>query len=197
MTGCLRLCFVSLLLWLYMSSESIQEHSPSTGTLQLLWQSKLGRFIKFGLVGGSGVVVNLVVFQVSFFLLQGSIGSADVRHTVANLCGIVVSIFTNFLLNDGWTWGDRIKGARSDWFKRLARYYATCSIAALCQLGVASLLFSLVFKDLPAFAILGVNIMPQIPLLIGIICGMAINFPLSHFWAFRNARSQAHDEQEP
>ncbi len=148
------------------------------------------RFIKFALVGGSGVVVNLVVFQLCFLVLQSVIADVDWRHTVANLCGIVVSIFTNFLLNDGWTWGDREKGSLKDWNFRLMRYYATCSIAALVQLGLSSLLFSMVFKSMAPFEIFGLNIIPQIPLLIGIIGGMAINFPLSHFWAFKDAPSQ-------
>lgn len=180
-----------------MTSEPVQNTPPApTGLLHALWHGRVGRLVKFGLVGGSGVVVNLVIFQVSFLAMRGGVESADVRHTLANLCGILVSIFTNFLLNDGWTWGDRLKGARRDWFGRLARYYATCSIAAVCQLGVASLLFSYLFKAMSPFTLAGVNIIPQIPLLIGIVCGMAINFPLSHFWAFRNAKGLAQNDEE-
>lgn len=161
----------------------------------LLLEHRLVRFIKFGLVGGSGVVVNLLVFQLAFWAIP--IASPDWRHTVANLCGILVSIFTNFLLNDGWTWGDREKGSTKDWVARLVRYYAACSIAALCQLGVSSGLYSMVFKSIEPVYILGMNIIPPIPLIIGILCGMAINFPLSHFWAFKGVSTEQDESPAP
>lgn len=179
-----------------MTSQPIDKQTTINWFRPLL-EHRFVRFIKFGLVGGSGVVVNLLVFQLAFWAFSGVVTSPDWRHTIANLAGILVSIFTNFLLNDGWTWGDRQKGSARDWFMRLVRYYAACSIAALCQLGVSSGLYSMVFKALEPVYILGINIIPPIPLIIGIVCGMAINFPLSHFWAFKGVSTEQDEASTP
>ena len=154
-----------------------------------LWTGRAIRLGKFALVGGSGVFVNMIVFQLAYWAFEGARAPSWLHHAAANLCGIAVSIFTNFLLNDTWTWSDRRKGARRDWWARVTRYYAACSIAALCQLSVSSVLFNYLFADLEPLKISHVDLMPQIPLLIGIVCGIAINFPLSHFWAFKHSDS--------
>lgn len=169
------------------SAPHPRRDGTSPGPLQRVLSSKLGRFLKFGLVGGSGVLVNLAVFKLVFFLLSSLALEASLRHVLANIAGVLVSIFTNFLLNDRWTWADRHKGMMRDALARLVRYYAVCSAAALVQVGVSALLFNAFFEG-RTLSLLGVNVAPEIPVLVGIICGMAINFPLSHYWAFRDAR---------
>ncbi|WP_168210414.1 GtrA family protein [Persicimonas caeni] len=156
--------------------------------LALLTPERLKRLVKFGLVGVSGVFVNLAVFEVLFRM-------ASMQFSVANALGIVVSIFTNFLLNDMWTWGDRVKGARRrDWFGRLTKYYVSASVAAGVQLLVASAAVALVFDslivDIPAVVPVeptSIDIGPTLAVLTGIIVGMGINFLASHLWAFRDA----------
>jgi putative flippase GtrA len=155
--------------------------------LPFLTTARLKRLIKFGLVGVTGVVVNLAVFEVLFRL-------AHLQFSLANAIGIVVSIFTNFLLNDTWTWGDRIKGTRRDWVGRLTKYYVSASAAAGVQLLVASAAMTFVLDDLPLTLpegfgppLGGVDVGPTIAVLTGIAFGMAINFLASHLWAFRDA----------
>lgn len=161
-----------------------------TSKLDAFLATRVGRFIKFGVVGGSGVVVNLGVFWICFTLLGGSGAlSESTNHTLANGAGVVVSIFTNFLLNDSWTWGDRIKGNRRDWIKRLARYYLSCSIAAGVQILTASLTYSMILSKFE-LAPLGFELGPTLAVLVGIACGIAINFPISHLWAFKDADAQ-------
>lgn len=60
------------------------------------------RFIKFGIVGASGVVVNLLALWV--FQQLG------IRSSFASALAIQVSILSNFLINDGWTFRDRRVG---------------------------------------------------------------------------------------
>src|SRR5690554_4740976 len=93
--------------------------------------ARVKRLIKFGLVGVSGVFVNLVVFELLFRL-------ASFPFSLANAGGIALSVFTNFLLNDAWTWGDRKKGARRrDWLRRVSKYYISAAAAAGVQLTIA------------------------------------------------------------
>lgn len=148
-------------------------------------RAQLARFVKFGVVGGSGVFVNLGVARLVFWALGALITSADTRQVVANICGVVISIFTNFLLNDTWTWGDRLKGGRRQWVARLLRYYATCSIAGLVQVTAASLSYRLLWRPLH-LQVLGIDPALELSVLVGIACGMAINFPISHLWAFKD-----------
>ena len=107
----------------------------------------LARFLKFGLVGFSGVFVNLAVFEVVFWALANAFPE-DQKVLVSNFVGIVVSIFTNFLLNDKWTWGDRQKIAGTTaWLRRVARYYVAASAAAGIQLAATYLSFRFFFQS--------------------------------------------------
>ncbi len=56
------------------------------------------QLFKFGLVGGSGYLINLAVFAV----LAGSMG---VHHAIAAVGAFAVAVTNNFLWNRYWTFG--------------------------------------------------------------------------------------------
>ena len=56
------------------------------------------QLFKFGLVGGSGYVINLIVFAA----LTQSLG---LHHIVAAIGAFCVAVSSNFLLNRAWTFG--------------------------------------------------------------------------------------------
>jgi putative flippase GtrA len=56
------------------------------------------QLLKFGLVGGSGYLINLAVFAV----LAGSLG---IHHTIAAIGAFGVAVTNNFLWNRYWTFG--------------------------------------------------------------------------------------------
>jgi dolichol-phosphate mannosyltransferase len=88
------------------------------------------RFVLFGLVGGTGVLLHLMILGI---LLRGS----GVRFGVAQLIATVVVMTTNFFLNNILTWRDhRLKGAAI--VSGLLAFYAACSIGALLNLQVAT-----------------------------------------------------------
>ena len=131
------------------------------------------RFIRFGVVGGSGVFVNEGVAFLGFELLFVQMTHAA-RVDAAVLLGIAVSIFTNFVLNDAWTWGDRPKHGVMHWFRRLGLYYMFSSMAACVQLLVVKLLVSWVLS----WHYLVAN-------LVGIGAAMLINYNVNNRWTFR------------
>ncbi len=144
-----------------------------------------GRLWKFASVGLTGVVVNLLVFTLAFHFLFAAVVGGDLKFILANAAGFVVSVFTNFLLNDWWTWGDRSKGRMRHWWQRLGKYYVTASGAGAVQILTAWL--SLTFFWAPVEPVLmGYELAPTLGVLTGIGCGMAINFTASHLWAFRD-----------
>ena len=77
------------------------------------------RFLKFGAVGASGVIVNLGVYLVLTRIL--SIGEGLIARYVAYGVSVEISIFTNFLLNDLWTFRDRRRW--TSWPMRLWRFH--------------------------------------------------------------------------
>ena len=165
------------------------ESEDAKGFFGKLLGSRVGRFVKFGLVGGSGVIVNLLVFKAAYLGLGMMVEPlTPVHHTIANFAGVIVSIFTNFLLNDSWTWGDRIKGGGGAWVRRVLRYYATCSLAAGIQIATASLAFTYVLEPME-LEVFGIKPAPELAVMVGIVMGIAINFPISHVWAFKDEAS--------
>jgi putative flippase GtrA len=56
------------------------------------------QLLKFGIVGGSGYLINLAVFA----LLVGNLG---VHHTAAAVAAFCVAVTNNFLWNRYWTFG--------------------------------------------------------------------------------------------
>jgi putative flippase GtrA len=77
------------------------------------------QLLKFGIVGGSGYLINLAVFAVLA-------GSLDVHHTVAAIGAFCVAVTSNFLWNRYWTFapGDGPAGFQA------ARFFAV-SLASL------------------------------------------------------------------
>ena len=56
------------------------------------------QLLKFGIVGGSGYLINLAVFA----LLVGNLG---VHHTIAAVAAFCVAVTNNFLWNRYWSFG--------------------------------------------------------------------------------------------
>ncbi len=109
--------------------------------LMLLWERQppeRQRFLRFAVVGASGVLVNFAFVALGMWVFA-DLGQTA-REAVASGLGIGMSIITNFLLNDVWTWGDRKKGTRKrDAAVRFSTYAVGAGIAAALQFGIAAL----------------------------------------------------------
>ncbi len=91
------------------------------------------RFIAFSLIGGSGVVVHLLVLWVIFKLMGGGFVAGQ---TIA----AVVAMTTNFFLNNLFTYRDmRLRGR--ELLRGWLSFVAACSVGALANVGIASWLF--------------------------------------------------------
>jgi len=151
----------------------------------------LTQFVKFSLVGGSGVVVNLAVFTFVLLLWLALAGHLqtfpDLTHAVrdlvfkkethgiphgaaylANLAGFVVSVLTNYYLNRRWTF--RSSGRVG---AELGRFATVSVIAYTGQL--------LVFWLLRTEA----HVAPIPSQLVAILCVMPVNYVANKLWSFR------------
>jgi dolichol-phosphate mannosyltransferase len=131
------------------------------------------RFIKFCVVGASGVPVNLAVTWLGHTMLFASL-SPDWRNASSFLAGIAVSIFTNFLLNDMWTWGENRASSEHGFVGRLGRFYLVCSLASGIQFGVAMALT------------LWLQLHYLLAQLAGIALATAVNYAVNNLWTFKN-----------
>ena len=163
------------------------------------------RLIKFLVVGASGVPVNLcTVWLVTTFLPPDALAglrdlAADifdyspltrtgVRDIVAYGLAIAVSIFTNYLLNSAWTWGDRVAADESGGFIwRLAKFYLVSSVAAAVQLGTSTFVSASVrSSELWNTVISGeFRLYHAFSPVVGILAGLTINFVVNNLWTFR------------
>jgi len=101
------------------------------------------QLLKFGLVGGSGYLINLAVFAV----LSDNLG---LHHVLAALGAFCVALTNNFLWNRHWTF-DSAHGHAGF---QAARFFAVSVAALLVNLVVLELLISgASMADLPAQAI--------------------------------------------
>lgn len=104
-----------------------------------LWLSKLSRgllpvtFFMFALVGISGLVVHMATLSVAFYQF-------GFNFTNAQLAAIWVAMSWNFLLNNELTYADRrLRGWPMLW--GLLSFYAVCSLGALANISVASIVY--------------------------------------------------------
>ncbi len=139
---------------------------------------ELVRFIKFALVGGSGIVVNYGLYWIltrfaGFTPLGNTVTGGIISGNLAIAISIETSIVTNFLLNNYFTFADRnIRGIKA-LLGRLFNFNLICLIGGLIQIGVANLLtITLGFYDLIAIPI-------------AIIVATMWNYLLNNFWTWR------------
>lgn len=119
------------------------------------------QLLKFGLVGGSGYLINLGVFA----LLAGYLG---VHHTAAALGAFAVAVSNNFLWNRHWTFGPGDGPAHF----QAARFFAVSLASLGLNLAVLELLLaSTALADLPAQAI-------------AVAVAMPFNFLGNKLWTF-------------
>jgi len=115
---------------------------------------------KFGIVGGSGYLINLAVFA----LLAGLL---DIHHIPAAICAFLVAVSNNFFWNRHWTFGPGEGPAHF----QAARFFVV-SVASLgINLVALELLLSGGLGELTAQAI-------------AVAVAMPFNFLGNKLWAF-------------
>jgi len=130
---------------------------------QSLISSAYKRFIKFGIVGTSGILANN-------FVLWLLVELSGLPFYLCSLIAIETAILNNFLLNDAWTWADRKSGSK---IIRFLKYNASTAFSSIF-INISVLMFFKEWVGLPYI----------ISNLIGIGFGMLVNFLINHYWTF-------------
>lgn len=72
------------------------------------------RYIKFGIVGASGTVVNLAVLHVGHEYLFNHIEATYNKPYLSLALAITLATLNNFTWNRLWTWSDRVKALEQE-----------------------------------------------------------------------------------
>jgi putative flippase GtrA len=134
-------------------------------------QRNATQFVKFCVVGGSGVVDNLAVLNLPLLIWKHTAGGEPLAAKyLANGLAFVVSVLTNYYLNRRWTFQSQaaIKA-------EVAKFYVVSAIAYVINLGVFTL------------CITRFHLETNIGQLIAIACVLPINFVLNKLWSFRGS----------
>ena len=150
--------------------------------LSLFWYvPSAGRFWKFALVGASGVLVNMVTLIVL----------AEVFHAhkvIAWMFAVGLSILSNFLLNNAFTWRDIRHSSRIHFFLRGVLAYPVAVLGIGANFAVWYPLVKYVSDEFPYYAIFN---------LLGIVAGTSVNFILSSRLVFRPSMPRTLDPETP
>lgn len=95
-------------------------------------------FVKFGIVGAIGVLVNFLVY----WILTSALG---VNHLLAGTIATELAIINNFILNDLWTYRQRREGARLT--VRILNFHWSRILGLLVTLGCLYLMVDLAGMD--------------------------------------------------
>ncbi len=128
---------------------------------------ELSRIIKFGLVGGSGIAVDIG----ALWLFTDVVG---IFYIASAAIASILSVTNNFTWNSLWTFGDRGRGLNLiTVFKRWLKYLLSTSLATVIYLGILTLLTEVfgIYYLLSALA--------------GIAIAAPINFLVSYFWVWK------------
>ncbi|MCU0774237.1 MAG: GtrA family protein [Ideonella sp.] len=91
------------------------------------------RFLRFGIVGGLGTVVNLVVLWLAQEWLLRTIEPPTLRLNLSLALSIALSTVHNFAWNRRWTWADRRAERRHNVIVQFAQYALACWFGILLQ----------------------------------------------------------------
>jgi dolichol-phosphate mannosyltransferase len=126
-------------------------------------------FIKFALTGFSGTLVNLGCF--SLFL------NAGLNKYVSSPIAIEISIITNFLLNNYWTFRRRYS---KDSIQMRGMKFNLVSLVSLAISYSTFIILTILFPAVP----------PHVHQLIGILPASLINYFLNSYWTFKHSSSR-------
>jgi dolichol-phosphate mannosyltransferase len=150
--------------------------------LSLFWYvPSAGRFWKFALVGASGVLVNMLTLIVLAEYFHA-------HKVIAWMFAVGVSILSNFLLNNAFTWRDVRHSSRIHFFLRGVLAYPVAVMGIGANFAVWYPLVKYVSDDFPYYALFN---------LLGIVAGTSVNFILSSQLVFRPSTPKNLDPDAP
>jgi dolichol-phosphate mannosyltransferase len=134
--------------------------------IKIVKEFELPRFLKFCLVGGSGILVNMFFFWIFYKKLE-------IYSLFASFLAIQIAILNNFIWNDKWTWREKRKPGIKNFFKRLGKFAITSNLTSAS----GNLLGIWFFLNILKWHYLFANFL-------AISLGVILNFLINHYWTY-------------
>ena len=136
------------------------------------------RFLKFGTVGASGILVNQGVLYAAqeyiFHVRHAPEGVDWIGLNLSLALAIFFATLNNFFWNRLWTWADRKHHYDKPWLTQFGQYVLACWLSIVLQMLLTNLLA-------PYFYIYIAN-------LVAIVLTSVLNFVLNDIWTFGRMR---------
>ena len=148
---------------------------PPAPTRTLIKRLLRWRFLKFGMIGASGTVVNLGVLYLCQEWLFRAIIAPKTRLDCSLLLAILIATVNNFTWNRQWTWRDRPRRPGQALVAQFGQYALACWVGIVLQLVLTKILVAYVHYLLANLA--------------AIACASVCNFLVNDAWTFRHRRA--------
>lgn len=129
------------------------------------------RFLKFGIVGASGIPINLGILFLSQEYILKSIPIINLRLDLSLGLAIFVSTISNFFFNRIWTWADN----KQHWNKHILYQFSQYALG--CWMGIAI--------QIIVTKLLAIYCYYLLANLIAILTASFFNFTVHSLWTFR------------
>lgn len=103
------------------------------------------RFMKFGVVGASGTLVNLIMLYMNQEIFLKSLTPPETRLKASLAIAIFLATMNNFLWNRWWTWRDRKGKTHHGFLVQMLQYYLACALAISLQYVFTILLATIIY----------------------------------------------------
>ena len=128
------------------------------------------RFLKFGTVGLSGTIINLMVLYVGKEWIFKDVHPESVCLNLSLGAAILLATINNFAWNRVWTWSDRKNTLRKHLLVQMGQYFLACWLAICLQFLITTLLARFIHYLIANAISIGLSAM--------------INFILNDKWTF-------------
>lgn len=153
---------------------------PIVAVVRWAWHQR-HRFLKFGMVGVSGVVINQLALWICMNGLFRGNEPVSLWQNVSMAIGIVLGMTNNFHWNRKWTWKDRERTQELPIVHQYLQYAAANWPGIVVQVTLTNLLLQFMHLQVAnLFAI-------------GVAC--VVNFLLNDLWTYRHVRIEGIDPE--
>ena len=97
------------------------------------------RFVKFGVVGFSGTLVNLAVLYLFQEFLLSNVHPETRRLSYSLAAAIFLATINNFFWNRYWTWADRKGKTKHGFFVQMGQYFTASWLSIALQFVITKL----------------------------------------------------------
>lgn len=128
------------------------------------------RFVKFSIVGLSGMIINLAALYISREALFNNIDPEWIRLNLSLGLAIFLATINNYLWNRKWTWFDRKGKTKYGFLPQMGQYFIACGLAIGLQFALTLLLAQFMHY--------------LIANIISIVLAAVLNYLLNDIWTF-------------